>query len=64
MVECKICGNEVSPARAEIVGKLCLDCGEEQASKLSEARKEQTAPIFNKGGYQYITEMDLLDLGR
>jgi hypothetical protein len=46
------------------VGKLCLECGDEVANLLTEQRKQQCAPIFNKGGYQYITEMDLKDLGK
>ena len=64
MPECKKCGNLVSPARVKLVGKLCLECGDEVANRLTEQRKQQCAPIFNKGGYQYITEMDLKDLGK
>jgi hypothetical protein len=41
-----------------------LECGDEVAKLLTEQRKQQCAPIFNKGGYQYITEMDLKDLGK
>ena len=63
MPECKKCGNLKSPARVKLVGKLCLECGDEVANLLTE-RKQQCAPIFNKGGYQYITEMDLKDLGK
>ena len=61
---CRKCGNEVSPARVKLVGKLCLECGDEVANLLSEQRNQQCAPIFNKGCYQDITEMDLKDLGR
>lgn len=64
MEECNICGDFVSPARAKLVGKLCLSCGEEQAQQLAKARKRQIAPAYNKGAYQYITENDLLDIGR
>ena len=64
MPECKKCGNLVSPARVKLVGNLCLECGDEVANLLTEQRKQQCAPIFNKGGYQYITEMDLKDLGK
>ena len=64
MEECNICGDFVSPARAKLVGKLCLSCGEEQAQQLAKARKKQIAPAYNKGAYQYITENDLLDIGR
>lgn len=64
MEECNICGDFVSPARAKLVGKLCLSCGEEQAQQLARARKKQIAPAYNKGAYQYITENDLLDIGR
>lgn len=64
MEECNICGDFVSSARAKLVGKLCLSCGEEQAQQLAKARKKQIAPAYNKGAYQYITENDLLDIGR
>lgn len=64
MSECRKCGNLVSPARVKLVGKLCLECGDEVANLLTEQRKQQCAPIFNKGGYQYITKMDLKDLGK
>ena len=64
MEECNICGDFVSPARAKLVGKLCLSCGEEQAQQLARARRKQIAPAYNKGAYQYITENDLLDIGR
>jgi hypothetical protein len=63
MVYCE-CGNEVSPARVKLVGKICLECGEKQAQKLASVRRKQLAPAYNKGAYQYITENDLLDIGR
>lgn len=50
--------------RLELGIKSCLQCGEQAAQKLSEARKQQCAPAYNKGAYQYITKNDLKDIGR
>lgn len=38
---------------------------EKAAQKEIERKKRRTAPLYNKGGYQYVTdETDLSDLGR
>jgi hypothetical protein len=58
------CGNRVSPARWELGYKLCLSCGESSAKTIAQQRKKQVGITYNKGGYQYITEMDLKTLGR
>jgi hypothetical protein len=42
----------------------CLGCGETAANELTEQRKKQIAPAYNKGAYQYITENDLETIGR
>ena len=64
MEECNICGDFVSPARAKLVGKLCLSCGEEQAQQLAKARKKQIAPAYNKGAYQVIGKNNIKDIGK
>ena len=48
MPECKKCGNLVSPARVKLVGKLCLECGDEVANLLTEQRKQQCALSLTK----------------
>jgi|TARA_B100001059_G_C17405266_1_gene365744 hypothetical protein len=60
---CK-CGNRIPPARWELGYRLCLPCGEVSAKTIAHKRKKQVGITYNKGGYQYITEMDLKTLGR
>lgn len=59
--------NGVDPVRVlskvEYTGELAKR--EEEARKEVEAKKKRVAPLFNKGGYQYITDgTDLKDIGR
>jgi hypothetical protein len=54
----------VPEARARLGYTTCIDCGEQVASKLTEQRKKQTAPAYNKGAYQYITINDTKSIGR
>tara|TARA_R100001443_G_scaffold87662_1_gene94199 strand:+ start:738 stop:926 length:189 start_codon:yes stop_codon:yes gene_type:complete len=58
------CGNRIPPARVDLGYRVCLLCGEQSAKTLAEKRKKQVGITYNKGGYQYITEMDLKTLGR
>ncbi len=64
MATCE-CGNKFSDKRFALGYRTCLECGEEEAKELSEQRKEQVAPAYNKGAYQYITSLGMArDLGR
>ena len=58
------CGNRIPPARAELGYRVCLLCGEKSAKAVANQRKKQVGITYNKGGYQYITEIDLKTLGR
>ena len=58
------CGNRIPPARVDLGYRVCLLCEEQSAKTLAEKRKKQVGITYNKGGYQYITEMDLKTLGR
>ena len=64
-VPCSICKlTKLSPERAALGYSTCLSCGEEFAQKLANTRREQVAPAYNKGAYQYITTGDLKTIGR
>lgn len=63
--KCIECGNFFSPRRQALGYKTCLECGQEAVQPLIERMKKQCAPAYNKGSYQYITDMQMVrDLGR
>ena len=65
MAICMICGERFPDARFDLGYDTCLACGEKEAKAESEAKAKRTAPSYNKGAYQYITDGDGLNaLGR
>jgi ribosomal protein L37AE/L43A len=58
---CSSCGKSYPIARALLGYDTCTGCGEAQANKIKEQRKERVAVLYNKGGYQYINSPD--DIG-
>ena len=52
--ECRNCGEEFNPKRKELGYHVCLDCGDIKAQKQIAHKKKCSAPLFNKGGYQYV----------
>ena len=62
--KCRICSDPVDEGRWALGRNTCLECGEIQARELATKRRMQVAPMYNKGAYQYITENDLLYIGR
>lgn len=64
-MRCTTCDEKFNPKRAALGYTTCLRCGEAAAQKVVLQRRQQTAPLFNKGAYQYITPGDgLKSLGR
>jgi|TARA_R100000482_G_scaffold50641_1_gene17973 predicted nucleic acid-binding Zn ribbon protein len=61
---CKLCDEPVDKGRWALGRNTCLECGEILAREVATQRRKQIAPVYNKGAYQYITENDLLDIGR
>ena len=51
---CLECGEEYHPRRKQLGYTTCLDCGDKHAQKAIERKKKCTAPLHNKGGYQYV----------
>ena len=63
--QCFDCGEEFSPKRKSLGYEYCLECGEQYAHEVSEHRKKCTAPLYNKGAYQYVGSMqDARNAGR
>ena len=56
--------NNIPKGRVALGYDKCLICGEKEAQQLVQKRRKQVGITYNKGGYQYITEMDLKSLGR
>lgn len=54
---CIKCDMEYSIKRYNLGYKTCLDCGELDAEKIANQKSKQTAPLFNKGSYQYISSL-------
>lgn len=54
---CIACDAEYSNARYQLGYKTCLACGDLAASKIAKQKSRQTAPLFNKGAYQYISSL-------
>ena len=62
--KCNLCDDQIPEGRRALGYVTCLPCGEEVAQRLSEQRKKQCAPTYNKGAYQYITINDTKTIGR
>ena len=56
--QCFDCGEEFSPKRKALGYEQCLECGENYAQKSIDRKKKCTAPLFNKGAYQYVGSID------
>ena len=52
--ECKNCGGEYNPIRKKLGYDICLVCGDEIATIETAHKSKCTAPLFNKGSYQYV----------
>jgi len=52
--ECIKCGDEYQPKRKALGYHTCLDCGNLEAEKEIAHKRKCSAPLFNKGGYQYV----------
>mgnify|MGYP001358253916 FL=1 len=65
MATCKECGESFSDKRRLLGYETCLECGEQEAQELVSKRKEQIAPAYNKGAYQFITSKTMaFDMGK
>jgi predicted RNA-binding Zn-ribbon protein involved in translation (DUF1610 family) len=63
--KCVRCGDKIAKGRKALNYKTCLKCGEEAAGREMKKKFESTAPLYNKGGYMYITPgLDPKSIGR
>lgn len=58
MVYCINCSNEFPLKRKNLGYNTCIDCGDKIAQKEAIRKSKCTAPLFNKGAYQYIGNLD------
>ena len=64
MTDCTLCDEPISQGRRSLGYMTCLDCGEAAANELTEQRKKQNAPVYNKGAYQVIPRTDVKHIGK
>lgn len=59
------CGEEYSDKRLALGYHTCLECGKINAVMEARRKAARTAPLYNKGGYMYISEeTDLSTIGK
>ena len=58
MNNCKICYEEFPLKRKKLGYEVCIKCGDEIANKESIRKSKCIAPLFNKGAYQYIGNIE------
>ena len=51
---CLECGEEYNPKRKQLGYTTCLGCGDKKAQKSIEHKRKCSAPLYNKGAYQYV----------
>ena len=56
--ECIVCGDHYSGRRKDLGYRTCLSCGDKVARKEIEHKKKCSAPLFNKGSYQYVSSKE------
>ena len=52
--QCLECGEEYNPKRKQLGYTTCLGCGDKEAQKSIEHKRKCSAPLYNKGAYQYV----------
>ena len=65
MAVCIKCYSEYSDKRKNIGYETCIVCGDKEAVKEAIRKSKCTAPLFNKGAYQYIGSINTVkSIGR
>ena len=54
MAICNECFNDFPDARKKLGYNICINCGDKHAKKEAIRKSKCIAPLFNKGSYQYI----------
>ena len=65
MAKCIECYSEFPNRRLSLGYQTCISCGDKYAVKEANRKSKCTAPLFNKGAYQYIGYIDIVkSIGR
>ena len=65
MAVCIKCYSEYPDGRKKLGYITCIVCGDKEASKELIRKSKCTAPLFNKGAYQYIGSFEeIKSIGR
>ena len=62
MATCKLCFRSFPEKRKSLGFDVCIECGDKKAQIEIERKAMSVAPLFNKGGYQYIGTIDNLKM--
>ena len=60
MAICIECYSDYPDKRKNLGYKTCIICGDKQATKEAIRKSKCTAPLFNKGAYQYIGSISVV----
>ena len=55
---CLECGDRYHPKRKQLGYTVCLQCGDASAQRQIERKKKCSAPLYNKGAYQYVSSLE------
>jgi hypothetical protein len=65
MAKCIECFKDFPDKRFNLGYFMCISCGDKYAVKEAHRKSKCTAPLFNKGAYQYIGSIDIVkSIGR
>lgn len=65
MPYCNSCGSNFPVKRKKLGYNTCIDCGDKEARKEALRKSKCVAPLFNKGAYQFISNIkEAKHLGR
>ena len=65
MAICIRCENTYPDRRKALGYNTCIICGDKEAKQEADRKSKCTAPLFNKGAYQYIGSLfDAKHIGR
>lgn len=60
MAICTVCHSEYPDKRKNLGYRTCISCGDKEAKEEAIRKSKCTAPLFNKGAYQYIGSMSVV----
>ena len=58
MPYCNDCGDTFPTKRKSLGYDTCINCGDKHARKEAKRKSKCVAPLFNKGAYQFIGNIE------